>query len=213
MIFDNYVATLAPYLIYFFGVLSPGPANLAIAQVALEDGKNKSLIFSLGVITGSAVWGIATFTGLVQIMLYYPFLIKSIGFLGVLYMCWLGYLNINKYFYSTVHDSANIRLKSSSNTRYFVSGLMIHLTNPKAFLVWATVLISGVGDTDINEISPYLILIICMLLGFTVFFGYAVLFSNKKIVAYYKHYSKFIHLIVGSLFFVVALQLFNAIFN
>ena len=207
-VISNSLAILAPFLIYFFGVLSPGPANLAIAQIALENGRSKSVVFSVGVVTGSIIWGITTFTGLVQIMNQFPLSIRILGFLGAIYMSWLGYANIHKFISGMQNKSSDSRFKTRSNANYFIRGLMIHLTNPKAFLVWTTILVSALDIDKGVKLPPHIILIICGLLGIIVFCGYAVLFSNKGLVLIYENYSRFIHLIIGVIFFMVAMQLF-----
>lgn len=210
---DNSLAILAPFLIYFFGVLSPGPANLAIAQIALENGRKKSVVFSVGVVIGSTIWGIITFTGLVQIMNQFPPSVKILGLLGAVYMSWLGYTNIYKFILGMQNKSSTSRFETISNTNYFIRGLMIHLTNPKAFLVWTTILVSALDVDKGAKPSPHIILIICSLLGIVVFCGYAVLFSNKRLTLVYENYSKFIHLVIGVIFFVVAMQLFLITLN
>ena len=208
IIINSNLAILAPFLIYFFGVLSPGPANLAIAQIALENGRSKSIVFSVGVVIGSTIWGIITFTGLVQVMNQFPFSIKVLGFLGAIYMSYLGCTNIYKFISGMQNKNSTSRLDTRSNTNYFMRGLMIHLTNPKAFLVWTTILVSALDVDKGVKLSPHIILIICSLLGIVVFCGYAVLFSNKGSVLVYENYGKFIHLIIGVIFFAVAIQLF-----
>lgn len=212
-IINNSLAVLALFLIYFFGILSPGPANLAIAQVALENGRSKSVVFSIGVISGSIIWGIITFTGLLQAMNQFPFLIRILGFLGAIYMSWLGYTNIYKFTSDMQNKGSISRLKTISNANYFIRGLMIHLTNPKAFLVWAAILLSALDIDKGVRLSPHIILIICGLLGIVVFCGYAILFSNKGLVLVYENYSRFIHLIIGVIFFMVAIQLFLVTLN
>ena len=178
----NSLIILAPFLIYFFGILSPGPANLAIAQIALESGRSKSIVFSVGVVTGSIIWGIVTFTGLVQIMNQSPLSIRILGFLRAIYMSWLGCANIHKFISSMKNKNLTSRFKTSSDANYFIRGLMIHLTNPKAFLVWTTILVSALDVDKGVKLSPHVILIICGLLGIIVFCGYAILYSNKGVV-------------------------------
>lgn len=200
---------LAPFLIYFLGVLSPGPANLAIVQVALEKGKEEAIRLSLGVVTGSIFWGIFTFTGLIQIMQRFPFIVILLSLCGAVYMLWLAYINLSKFM--SYKESRLTDNSSKSQTNYFIRGLMIHLTNPKAFLVWATILISSIGVDGNPRLPFYFVLILCAVIGIVVFSGYALLFSYRKIYAVYEKYSRYTHLVISLLFVIISIQLLRSI--
>lgn len=199
----------SPFLIYFLGVLSPGPANLAIVQVALEKGKKAAIRLSLGVVTGSIFWGIFTFTGLVQIMQQFPFVVTLLSLCGAVYMLWLAYVNLRKFI---LHQKSQPSDKHSrSQTNYFIRGVMIHLTNPKAFLVWTTILIASIDSGGRLGLPAYLILILCALIGLVVFSGYALLFSHRKLYNFYEKYSRYTHLLIGLLFITIAIQILRSI--
>lgn len=44
-------------LVYSLGTLTPGPANLSIANLAMSQGRQAGFILAAGVITGSLCWG------------------------------------------------------------------------------------------------------------------------------------------------------------
>ncbi|MBT8408749.1 MAG: LysE family transporter, partial [Alphaproteobacteria bacterium] len=48
---------------------SPGPATLGIAGTAMASGRRAALAFALGILAGSASWGIAAALGLSAVML------------------------------------------------------------------------------------------------------------------------------------------------
>ena len=121
-------------------------------------------------------------------------------------MSWLGCANIHKFISSMKNKNLTSRFKTSSDANYFIRGLMIHLTNPKAFLVWTTILVSALDVDKGVKLSPHVILIICGLLGIIVFCGYAILFSNKGLVLFYENYNRFINLIIGAIFLMVVMQ-------
>ncbi|MGB1428668.1 MAG: LysE family translocator [Cycloclasticus sp.] len=206
----NYIDLLPAIALYFFGASSPGPATLAIAQVALEKGRSKAIIFSSGIMIGSLLWGIFVFTGLIKIMQSFPFVLKGLAVLSGLYMCYLGYLNIKKYLND--NDNSQIeKIKTVSNFAYFMQGFIIHVTNPKAFIVWSLILVSGMsGSSDITT-QAYFLLGICFTLGLAIVISYSVAFSSKRAVKYYEKNSKYICLVAGVTFFIIAINIFISV--
>ena len=204
----DFLLLLPPFLIYLIGAATPGPTNLAIAQVALEQGRRKSIIFSLGVVCGSISWGILTFTGLIILLDQFPFLLKLLSFFGSLYMLWLCYGNIRKFIFASKSSTAAIIISSNSMLNYFIRGLLLHLTNPKVFSVWTTILLSALDIDGTLRVPPHIILPICGISGFLIFVGHAFIFSNSVAVSLYERYKIFFHLLASVVFFTISVQLF-----
>ena len=51
-------------LAFFIVTVSPGPANIAAATVAMSAGRRPGLIFGLGLSFGLAFWGLVAATGM-----------------------------------------------------------------------------------------------------------------------------------------------------
>jgi len=69
---------------------SPGPATMGIAGTAMASGRRSGLAFALGILAGSASWGIAAALGLSAIMLTHVWMFEIIRYAGAAYLAWLA---------------------------------------------------------------------------------------------------------------------------
>jgi threonine efflux protein len=61
---ENIESYLAIAVAFFIVTVSPGPANIAVATVAMHSGRTAWLLFGLGLSVGLAFWGAVAATGL-----------------------------------------------------------------------------------------------------------------------------------------------------
>ena len=61
---------------------SPGPATLAIAGTAMSRGRRNGFFVSLGILAGSASWGLAAVFGLSAIMLANVWMFELLRYAG-----------------------------------------------------------------------------------------------------------------------------------
>jgi threonine efflux protein len=61
---ENLDSYLAIAVAFFIVAVSPGPANIAVATVAMHSGRRPGLLFGLGLSVGLAFWGVVAATGL-----------------------------------------------------------------------------------------------------------------------------------------------------
>ncbi len=210
----EWATILSPFMIYIFATLTPGPANITIMQVALEQGRKNAIACAIGVVVGSISWAIVTLSGISQIIYRFPNLIKTLGWVGSTYMLWLGYSNIRKSFYANINPNRQNHLHKIITVRKnFLRGVLIHLTNVKAFLVWTAILLAALDGQAKLLLPPYLIVLGCGVIGVIVFCGYAVLFSHDKSTEIYRQASKTIYLIIGLAFIVASIQIFMVTMN
>jgi threonine/homoserine/homoserine lactone efflux protein len=205
---DNLISLFTPFLLYFFGIISPGPANIAIMQTSLEEGRGKAIIFTLGVFTVSISWGLLVAFGIEQVIIKYPQLLKTIGLFGAIYITWLGYKSFKKAIF--VKGNLNIINHSYSKAKWkrtYIKGVLTHIGNPKAIMVWSTIMVAALDSEQKFNIPPYLILMVCWTIGVFVFFGYALVFSNYKIIAIYNKRHRFINFIIGMAFILISIKL------
>ncbi len=190
------------YLTYFIGTASPGPANIATMQISLEKGRLAGLIFAFGVITGSIFWGTLAAFGLGAVLVKFPSILQLLSVIGGIYMFWLAYNNcikiINKKPLVVGTNKENKRV--NKRNKYYLQGLALHLTNPKAILVWMSTILLGTQNSAPNLHTPYLIVFGCVPLGISIFCGYALFFSNKLMISYYKEIYKPFTLFVAIFF-------------
>ncbi len=172
---------LLAYTAYFVGTASPGPSNLAIMSIAANSGRKAALAFALGVISGSMFWATVATVGISAALIAYSRFIVAIKVFGGLYLLWLAYKSGRSALAKSAARSLGADRPASLKALY-VKGAVLHLTNPKAVLVWVSIVAlssSGAGTAN-GAVIPG-----CALIGCAVFSGYAFLFSMDSARRFY----------------------------
>ncbi|XWN33215.1 MAG: LysE family translocator [Devosia sp.] len=189
--FENLIAVA---LAFFVVTVSPGPANIAVATVAMSAGRRRGLLFGAGLSCGLAFWGVIAATGMGTVLQASETALIALKVLGGLYLLWLAI------------QSGRSALKPStaapvcvSDGRWFVRGLVLNLSNPKAVVAWMAALSMGlgVGDGGAHVIAATLV---CFALGFANYAGYAMAFSLSGFMAGYQRLRRWIDGAVAALF-------------
>lgn len=197
-------------LIFIAIVASPGPATLAIMNYSMKYGKKHGILFSIGVILGSAIWGAVVIIGLIPVITSMPMILEIITLFGGVYIIWLG-LNFFKSALSHNHIS---QAKEISIKKVFITGFLLHLTNPKAALAWATVILVASNGSEINSLYwVWYIYALCLIFCIFVFIGYALMFSNKSIIKVYKNKYYIIDFLMSIFFLYVGASLVLSYIN
>ena len=166
---------LLAYAAYFVGTASPGPSNLAIMSIAANDGRKAAVMFALGVISGSMFWATVALLGVSAALIAYSQFIIAIKVFGGLYLLWLAFKSGRN---ALVTAPASV-LKAGGTqtlTNMYLRGAMLHLTNPKAILVWVSIIALSSNSTGTAHSA---VVAGCAAIGCLVFGGYAVLFSTS----------------------------------
>lgn len=204
------------FTIYFLGVASPGPSNLAIMSTAMSSGRRPAMMLALGVIVGSGFWGVLAAFGLSAVLTHYVSLLYFMKIAAGLYLLWLAYQSARSaFFHSSLNK--NHRLKSNENEvpagmnkktyqRLFVRGLLLHLTNPKAIFVWLSIVTFSVPATAPSQ-QVFMMVFGCSLIGIIVFLSYALLFSTAPAQRAYCRLQVFFDGLLAVLFSVAALRM------
>ena len=167
---------LLAYTAYFIGTASPGPSNLAIMSLAMGSGRKAAFAFALGVMSGSFSWALLASLGLSAVLATYSQLLVAIRVVGGLYLLWLAWKSARSALTPQMPLASTTRTPDSSQ-RLYVRGLLLHLTNPKAILVWLSIVSLAVPATGgVSHTAP--VVLGCMGIGVFVFSSYAVLFST-----------------------------------
>lgn len=163
---------------------SPGPASLSIADTSLGSGRRAGLALAGGIVTGSLFWSSSAAFGLGALTKTYPWILEIVRYLGAGYLLWLAV------------KSAQVAIRSSSvlpkartdrlgRLQAYRRGLLIHLTNPKAILFFASIYaIALPPDTDVTSLG--IVVLALLIQSSLIFFGYALLFSNARISSLYE---------------------------
>ncbi|AJC19480.1 LysE family translocator [Pandoraea pulmonicola] len=175
---------LIAYTAYFVGTASPGPSNLAIMSIAANHGRKPALTFALGVISGSLFWAIVAMLGVSATLLAYSHFLVAIKLFGGAYLLWLAFKSGRAALRPSNPADRNGATSAFpadadgtlSLRRLYLRGALLHLTNPKAVLVWMSIVALSSGP---DGAMPTLVVPGCAAIGMAVFCGYAVLFSTR----------------------------------
>ncbi|WP_092986684.1 LysE family translocator [Rhizobium sp. NFR03] len=163
------------YVAYLLAAASPGPSNMAIMGVAMQQGRAPAVFLALGIMTGSLFWAVLAATGISTVLTTFAGAIFVLKIAGGLYLLFLAVkagrsaLAVHSRSAGTIDDAKPIDL--------YRRGLLLHLTNPKAILGWIAIMTLGLGP-DASSTTLVAILAGCAVLGLVVFLGYALVFST-----------------------------------
>ncbi|MEX3936160.1 LysE family translocator [Paraburkholderia phymatum] len=167
---------LLAYAAYFVGTASPGPSNLAIISIAASHGRKAALMFALGVISGSMFWATVATLGVSSVLIAYSQLVTAVKIFGGLYLLWLAFKSGRNALAASAMSVVEAG-RTPTLTSVYSRGVMLHLTNPKAILVWVSIVAlssNGTGPTHSALVMG------CAAIGCLVFGSYALLFSTDS---------------------------------
>ncbi len=198
---------VALWLAWLLAGGSPGPATLSIAGTSMNTGRRAGLVFSLGILFGSACWGLAAAAGLSALMLANVWAFEVLRYLGAGYLLFLAIKSLR----SALSPGSPMaqRAYGGSDWQIFSKGALIHLTNPKAILSWASiyslVLPAGSAPSEVFGLFAFL-----YSGSIVVFIGYAFLFSTPGVVASYLRMKRGFELVFAGFFGFASLKILTA---
>jgi threonine/homoserine/homoserine lactone efflux protein len=173
---SGFGAALAVYLI---GTASPGPGNLAIAEAALNHGRARGVALAAGVISGSLCWALLAAAGVSALLVAVPGRLATLKLAGAAYLSWLAWRTLRAARGPEPGTADPATPAATGGARFYLRGLGIHLTNPKAVLNWLAVTTIGLGAAAAPW-AAFALVASCCALGFGIFMGYALLFSSRR---------------------------------
>ncbi|MEM9999442.1 MAG: LysE family translocator [Pseudomonadota bacterium] len=201
------VETLIPVLAAFLVVtIAPGPANIAVATVSMTHGRASGLRFGLGLGVGFAFWGLIAATGLGAVLQASAQAMIVLKLAGGCYLIWLAFITWRE----TGAEKTDLLVLSQK--RWFLQGLLLNLSNPKAVVAWLAALAAGFGS---NETLAQLLFAtgLCIALGFVNYFSYALLFSLQACMRFYDRFSGFVSRTVAVFFAATGLAIVRSAFQ
>jgi threonine efflux protein len=198
---------LLVYAAYVIAAGSPGPSNMQIMGVAMNNGRRAALVLAAGVVSGSIFWGMMAATGISAILTRYAEALVVLKIFGGLYLLYLAFKAGRA---ALAPDDQAVRTTSAdaalSGSALYRRGLLMHLTNPKSVLAWIALVTLGLG----SESSWHTLAAIlggCAALSVTIFCGYAIIFSTAPMVRIYRRARRWIEGILAVFFGVAGLRL------
>ena len=194
------LALILPILFVFvLTVTSPGPANIRIWQQAMAYGHKPATALALGVGVVSLLWSLLALIGLAKVIEFDHDFLLHIEVVGGVYLLWLAFKSARSAKHlkplTEVQDLAN----PASYASQFMSGALIHATNPKAVFLWGLVLTMATSAKG-HDNHTIAILMICNTIAFVVFLSYAYVFSRPAAMAFYTKHRRFIEIVTAIVF-------------
>ncbi|HTO30424.1 MAG TPA: LysE family translocator [Pararhizobium sp.] len=210
------MSNLLPYLpqlvvawgAYIIATVSPGPAIVAIISTSISRGRAGGLALAAGVLTGSYTWAMLAAAGLSALIRSYGNALFVLKIAGGLYLLWLAFKALKAALRKEAESVLSLDRQPPSLRRLYLKGLGIHLTNPKAIFSWLTLVSLGTPQ-DAPHVMPVLIGG-CMLLGFIIFMGFALLFSIEPVHRGYKKARRGIETAMAGFFALAGFKLLTA---
>lgn len=192
--------------VFVIGAASPGPATLMIMNTAARQGRLAGVFLSFGIVTGSIFWASVAALGFVAALKTSVLLFTAMKLAGGAYLLFLAFRALRSAATRTRPDAPAPAPEPVSFRRQYMRGLLLHLTNPKAPLVWMATLSVGTGYAAPPAFLGVAISL-CALAAILVFVGYAYLFSTRSAIAAYRNLRRPVDLVVGTLFGAAGLRI------
>jgi amino acid exporter len=186
-------------------LMSPGPNILAIIGTSMEIGRREGIALAFGVAFGTFLWVSLTVIGFTAVIATYAAVMVALKILGGCYLLWLGY----KAFRSAASKKdVHTTIVSLDGTwkSYFLRGLTVQMTNPKAALAMIAIVSLGIhsGAPAWVGISIVLGTTTLSLLAHLL---YAITFSARPMVVLYTRARRAIQAALGTFFSAMGIRL------
>lgn len=186
------------YGAFSLGMFSPGPNILAVIGTAMAVNRRAGVALALGISVGSFIWATMTAIGLSALVSAYASILTIIKVTGGLYLLWLSF----KAFRSAASNKPLADLAEVSPRpplAFFLRGLAVQMTNPKAALTWIAIMSLGL-DHSAPASSALAIVLGTTVLSVAGYVAYALAFSTKRVVAAYSRARRWIDAALGVFF-------------
>lgn len=178
--------------------LSPGPNLLAVAGVALGQGRLPAVATAGGVATGAALWVLSLALGISALFHAYPVLIVMLQLIGGSYFIYVGLRALR----SAINGGAMVieshKAMMTPGTA-FRNGLLVVLTNPKAAIMWASI-VAFMTTSGLSTMGVLLFAPIGGLSALIIYSGYGLLFSTNAAQGFYKKTVRAFQSVYGATF-------------
>jgi len=156
-----------------FLTLSPGPDILFVISTTISQGLRCGIKVSLGLCSGLIAHTFLVVFGLATLIETFPFIIRAIELVGAFYLLFLAI----RLFLSLKENSA-INSKNQAKKQFFITGLIMNLSNPKVSLFFLSFFPGFLFSSLIPYNIQFLILGIIFMSQAVIIFLLAALLTN-----------------------------------
>ena len=145
---QNYGSFVTTIIIF---QLIPGAGTIAILNATARNGVGTGMKAVFGTLSGDFIYMVAAVLGLASILSAYPGILASVQWLGIAYLCWIGW----KLLCASVTDQTSYTLNNQESWSYFRQALGVSLTNPKVIMFFMAFfpLFLGKGSTPVTLLT------------------------------------------------------------
>jgi threonine efflux protein len=185
---------------------SPGVSSLAIAGASMHGGRRQGFAIATGITLGSWMWSAGAAFGLGALMAANAWIFEFMRYAGAAYLLYLAWRSARSAWLNRPIKVADNGWDGQVGAE-ILRGFLIHLTNPKVILFFASLYATGVpADT-----SPRDLAIIVLLVGgqsMAIFIAYVLAFSSVPVVQAYIRLARPFDTVLALMFTVFAVSLF-----
>lgn len=195
---SSYAAPLLSLaLLWTVAVVTPGPNFFNVAQLAASQSKRHGVVASLGVATGTVLWGVAGGLGIKSLFSAAPMLYLSFKIAGGCYLIYLGLKQFKRKPPMAVSDTGLRDGASRTLLSVYGQGFLGNMTNPKAALFVATIFATAMPATVPATLLALAVLTMATL-SFSWYCSVALLFSSRRMAKGYERSRKWLDRFAGS---------------
>ena len=199
-------ALAATGLAFFIVAVSPGPANISIAAIAMTHGRGVGLRYGMGLASGLVVWGLVAASGMGVVLQGSVYLLMALKLIGGAYLLWLAWQSAR-----SAMTAQETQIAAPRQARWFLRGLILNLSNPKSVIAWMAALSVGLGTND-GWVAVTAATVVCIAIGFLNYTLYATLFSLGRVMQVYRRARRRIDGVVAGLFAMAGFGLIRSAF-
>jgi threonine efflux protein len=190
---------LLAYGAFLIGVASPGPSVLAVMGMAMAQGRARALVLASGIVSGSLFWGLSAALGLAALMQRYAAALVLVKVIGGLYLLWMAWQAGRKAVRGARASARTDDGQAPGYAQLYVRGAAMHLTNPKAIVVWLSV-VSLALPSSAGAADALAFVASCVPLSAAVFVCYALAFSTAAAQRAYRAGERGINAVLAGVF-------------
>lgn len=198
-------------LAFFVIAVSPGPANISNAAIAMSKGRTVSLVYGAGLSSGLVLWGLVAASGLGAVLQTSVYLLMALKVFGGLYLIWLAYLSAKV----AAAGEVSRLIDSEKPIRYrtwFVRGFLLNISNPKTVIAWMAALSVGLSsEASIGHLTAGVL--VCVLVGFFTNALYSVSFSFEFAMIGYKKIHRHLNATFAAIYSLAGFGLIKSAFS
>ena len=165
--------------------LSPGPDNLFLFSLSLNEKKKHCFLFLFGLISGCLVHTLALIIGLNLIIEKVPLVLDFIKIIGFVYLIFLSI----KFLFKKIENKND--LKKNQKINFYKTGFLMNVLNPKVFLFFSVFFPNFIFSNGISFNLQILILGLIFIISTFVVFS-IIIFMSKYISKYLESNNLFI---------------------